>query len=73
MTRRLFALLPFVVVLGAAHADVAGTGPSADEANVFGTIAFIALFIAFCGGFFWFVWKNERKAKQKKGADASEP
>ena len=73
MTRSLATLLPFVLVLRSAHAEIAGTNPPADETNVLGTIVFIALFLAFCGGFFWLVWKNEQKAKQKKGGDASEP
>jgi hypothetical protein len=73
MTRALSALLPFLLTLSAAHAEIAGENPAADETNLLGTAVFIALFVAFCAGFLWFVWKNEQKAKQKNGADGTKP
>ena len=73
MTRSLSTLLPFVLALRSAHAEIAGTNPPADEANMLGTAVFIALFVGACAVFFWYVWKNEQKAKQKKGGDATKP
>ena len=73
MTRPLSALLPLLLALGSAHAEIAKDAPSADETNLLGTAVFIALFVAFCAGFAWYVWRNEQKAKQKKGGDAAKP
>jgi hypothetical protein len=73
MTRSLSALLPFILAVRSAHAEIAGANPPADETNLVGTALFIALFVAFCAGFAWYVWRNEQKAKQKKGGDASKP
>ena len=37
-----------------------------------GTAAvFIALFVGACAVFFWYVWRNEQKAEQKKGGGAT--
>jgi hypothetical protein len=73
MTRSRYMLLPFVLALHSAHAEIAGTNPPADETNLLGTAVFIALFVGACAVFFWYVWKNEQKAKQKKGGDATKP
>ena len=73
MTRFLSALLPLFLLLCSAHAEIAGTNPPADETNLLGTAVFIALFIGVCAVFFWYVWKNEQKAKQKKSGDATKP
>lgn len=73
MTRSLSTLLPFILALRSAHAQVAGSNPPADETNLFGTVVFIVLFVGVCAGFAWYVWRNEQKAKQKKGADAPKP
>jgi nitrate reductase NapE component len=64
-------LLPFVLALHSAHAELAKGTPPADETNFLGTAVFIVLFVAFCGGFAWYVWRNEQRAKQKKTADAA--
>ena len=69
VTRFLSALLPLFLLLCSAHAEIAGTNPPAEETNLLGTAVFIALFVAFCAGFFWLVWKNEQKAKQEKAAE----
>ena len=71
MTRALSTLLPFCLALRSAHAEIAGTNPPADETNLLGTAVFIALFVGACAVFFWYVWKNEQKARQKKGGDAT--
>jgi hypothetical protein len=70
MTRPLATLLPFLLALRSAHAEIAKTNPPSDETNLLGTAVFIALFVGACAVFFWYVWRNEQKAKQKKGGDA---
>jgi hypothetical protein len=73
MTRSLSTLLPFFLALRSAHAEIAGANPPADETNMLGTAVFIALFVGACAVFLWYVWKNEQKAKQKKGGGATKP
>ena len=73
MTRPRYMLLPFVLALHSAHAEIAKTEPPADEVGLLGTAVFIALFGAFCAGFAWYVWRNEQKAKEKKGGGAPKP
>ena len=73
MTRLLLALPPLFFLLCSAHAEIEKTNPPADEANLLGTAVFIVLFVGACVVFFWYVWKNEQKAKQKKGGDAAKP
>jgi hypothetical protein len=71
MTRLLLALPPLFLLLCSAHAEIAKTNPPADEPNLLGTAVFIALFVGACAVFFWYVWRNEQKAKQKKGGGAT--
>ena len=55
-----FALLPYVC----AHAQTQALEPAA-EFNTLGTIIFGVLFVGFCVGFVWMVWRN--RDKEKKG------
>jgi hypothetical protein len=71
MTRLLLALPPLFLLLCSAHAEIAKTSPPADETNLLGTAVFIALFVGACAVFFWYVWRNEQKAEQKKGGGAT--
>ena len=69
---RVLAAVVLLLWFGAAYAENAaeeGSGP-------IGTIIFLILFFGSCVGFAWLVWRNEKKAKQKRehpaGRDAGE-
>jgi hypothetical protein len=64
---RFFVVLPFLLALSAVHAQTVGANEPAQEGHPIGTIVFIILFVGACVAFFWFVWRNEQKAKRKKG------
>lgn len=65
--KRILLGLPVFLLFCAAHAQTQGAAPAApaDETNGFGLAIFAILFFGACIGFAWFVWKNEKKAKQK--------
>ena len=35
------------------------------ESNTVGTIIFLVLFVGFCAGFVWMVWRNKDKGKKE--------
>ena len=66
--KRILLGLPAFLLFYAAHAQTQGTAPlpaPADESSGLGLAIFAILFFGACIGFAWFVWKNEKKAKQK--------
>ena len=58
---RILSALPLVLVSLAAYADVAPEPPA--EANLLGTLVFLALFVGACVAVAWLIWKNEKKPK----------
>ena len=66
--KRILLGLPALLLFCAVHAQTQGAAAPAapaDEASGFGLAIFAILFFGACIGFAWFVWKNEKKAKQK--------
>lgn len=61
-----------LLLLCSAHAEDAAV----EGSGAVGTIIFLVLFVGSCVGFFWLVWRNEKKAKQKReqlaGKDSGE-
>jgi hypothetical protein len=62
MARFLAYILPLLVVSSAYAADV-HDAPIPETTNWIGIVAFLVLFIGGCVGFFWLLWRNEKKAK----------
>jgi hypothetical protein len=54
------ALLPYLC----AHAQTQAVEPAA-ESNPLGMIIFGVLFLGFCLGFVWMVWRNQGKEKKE--------
>ncbi|HKC44676.1 MAG TPA: hypothetical protein VKC64_12665 [Burkholderiales bacterium] len=65
--KRILLGLPAFLLFCAAHAQTQGATPppAPDESSGLGLAVFAVLFFGACIGFAWFVWKNEKKAKQK--------
>jgi hypothetical protein len=65
--KRILLGLPAFLLFCAARAQTQGAAPPApaDESSGIGLAIFAILFFGACIGFAWFVWKNEKKAKQK--------
>jgi len=40
--------------------------PSRVEPNTLATAIFLVLFVGFCAGFVWMVWRNKDKKKEKE-------
>jgi nicotinamide riboside transporter PnuC len=62
---RILAALPLVLIPLAAYASIAPEPPA--EANLLGTLVFLALFLGSCVAVGWMIWRNEKKSKQKVG------
>jgi hypothetical protein len=58
-----FLALPFSL----AHADAVPEPPL--EENKLGMSVFALLFVGFCVGLVWYVWRNERRAKKEAEAE----
>lgn len=58
---RLFVFLSTCYAFGVQAADT----PPAESSGSMGTIIFGILFLGFCIGFVWLVWRNEKKQKKE--------
>ena len=59
--KRFPAALIALSLLASAHAQ---TSEPPLEPHPIGTIVFVALFVAFCVGFAWMIWRNKDKEKK---------
>jgi len=61
--KRLFAGSVASFLLASAHAQAP---EPAVEPNTLATAIFLVLFVGFCAGFAWMVWRNKDKKKEKE-------
>ncbi len=59
---RVLSAVVLLLLFGAAHAENAAE----EGGGAVGTIIFLILFFGSCVAFAWLVWRNEKKAKQKR-------
>ncbi len=58
-------LLPGFIALSLLLPAHAQTPEPPVESNTVGTIIFLVLFVGFCAGFVWMVWRNKDKGKKE--------
>jgi heme/copper-type cytochrome/quinol oxidase subunit 2 len=69
MTRILSGISLFLASCFAYASEGAATPPPAPEpTSPMSLIAFAIIFLGMIGGFFYYMWKNERKRKEQDGA-----
>jgi hypothetical protein len=64
---RLLCVLSLALMFGSSIAQNTQPEPPLLESGMLGTVIFGILFLVFCLGFVWFVWKNEKARKEGKG------
>ncbi|HTP97230.1 MAG TPA: hypothetical protein VMK05_15360 [Burkholderiales bacterium] len=47
--------------------DAPADAPVPDTINVGGIVAFVVIFFGLCAYYGWYVWRQEKKRKEKEG------
>jgi len=67
----IFGIFSYLVTCAAyaavAMKDAPADAPVPDTINVGGIVAFVVIFFGLCAYYGWYVWRQEKKRKEKEG------